>query len=206
MLSNIDMPRLGSDRHEPTPVWLLRWATTLVLVGGIGATAVMLTLGATGAGSEPVTTTASVEPEQVVDLPERVSVASPPRITAEIDDASPKERRLAALRFIPILVVIVAIAWLLRGVLQSMRAGDPFVHANVRRLRLVAVLLLVGVPVATVLTALGDQALAHSAELAGAGLRVSFPTGSLLGGLGTLVLAEVFAAGSRMREDLEGTI
>jgi hypothetical protein len=206
MVSNIDMTLRAPGRPEPRPVWFLRWVATLVMVGGIAASAVMLTLGATGAGGDQVTTTATVAREEVVDLPDGVSVASPPRITAEIDDASRTERRLAALRFIPILIVIVALAGLLRGVLGTIRTGDPFVTTNVRRLRALAVVLLFGVPFATVLTSLGDQALARSAGLTGAGLGVSFPIGSLLGGLGTLVLAEVFAAGSRMREDLERII
>lgn len=173
---------------------------------GIGAVAVLLLLGVTGAGEDQVTTATTVDEEQVVDLPDRVSVKNGTTVTAQIDAASRGERRVAALRFLPIVVVIVAVSWLLREVLGSMRAGDPFVQPNVRRLRQVAALLLLGVPLAGALMSLGDQALADSAGLTGRGFRLNLPAGSLLGGLGMLVLAEVFALGARMREDLAGTV
>lgn len=206
MVSLFDMDDNAAGVRRGRPVWLLHILATLAVVLGIGAAGLLLLLAATGAGGDEVETVTRLRQGQVVDLPARVSTSGDAYVAVAVEDASTTERRTAALRFIPILVVIVAMAWLLRDMLASVRKGDPFVATNVRRLRWVAILLLLGVPLADVLVSLGDQALAESAGLAGRGLRLHLPTGSLLGGLGMLVLVEVFALGTRMRDDLEGTV
>ena len=91
-----------------------------------------------------------------------------------------------------------------------MLAGDPFGARNVQRLRNLGLLLAAGTP----LVALVDTALRNalfdelppypSLDLGSAGF--SLPLGEVLAGLGAFILAEVFAYGRRLREDVEATI
>ena len=103
-------------------------------------------------------------------------------------------------------LVAIAASWLLRGLLLSVRDGDPFTRANVKRLRALAVIVLIGIPLAALVGSLFASALAGSAGLDGGGIQLTLPGNAALGGLATFVLAEVFAAGVRLREDLEGTV
>ena len=103
-------------------------------------------------------------------------------------------------------MVVVAVVWLLRGLLRSVRDGDPFTEANVRRLRTLALVVLIGVPLAGFLGSIFAGELATSAGLASRGTQLILPGTAFLGGLATFVLAEVFTAGVRLRDDLEGTV
>jgi hypothetical protein len=91
----------------------------------------------------------------------------------------------------------------LLAIVETVRAGDPFVAANANRLQAVAWALLalqllslvIGAIVKTVSTP------AHPLDL-DAGFSISGWLAVLL----TFLLARVFAEGARMREDLEGTV
>jgi Protein of unknown function (DUF2975) len=104
------------------------------------------------------------------------------------------------------LLLGIAILWLLRGILFSVRQGDPFTQANVRRLRAIGLALLIGTPVAELLMSAFDQALTSSVRAPGSGLSFSVPGTGVVAGLGVFVLAQVFAHGVRLREDVEGTV
>jgi hypothetical protein len=103
-------------------------------------------------------------------------------------------------------VVLVAALWLVRSLLRSVRDRDPFTESNVRRLRTLALVVLIGVPVAIFVSSIFASTLAHSARLHSSGTEITMPGPALLGGLALFVLAEIFAAGVRMRDDLEGTV
>jgi hypothetical protein len=90
--------------------------------------------------------------------------------------------------------------------LQSVRDGAPFTEANVRRLRALGLIILIGVPLATLVASWCASELAGTAHLPSAGIQLSMPGGAFVGGLGVFVLAEVFAAGVHLRDDLDGTI
>ena len=89
--------------------------------------------------------------------------------------------------------------------------GDPFGPANVLRLRSLGALLVVGGIVVNLLSyALQNVLFTElpeypSVELA-AGPFSPIPGAALLAGLIVFVFAEIFAHGSRLREDVEGTI
>jgi hypothetical protein len=91
-------------------------------------------------------------------------------------------------------------------------AGDPFGAANVRRLRGIGFVLIVGAPVVELInyglrTALYNDLPATGSPALDIGAPgFSLPAGALLGGLGAFVLAEVFAYGVRLREDVDGTV
>jgi hypothetical protein len=131
-------------------------------------------------------------------------------MTVDVQDPTTKQTLLQdALAIGPGLLVIAGL-WLLRGFLRSVLAGDPFGARNVQRLRNLGLLLAAGTP----LVALVDTALRNalfdelppypSLDLGSAGF--SLPLGEVLAGLGAFILAEVFAYGGRLREDVEATI
>jgi hypothetical protein len=103
-------------------------------------------------------------------------------------------------------ILVVAAVWLLRRLLRSVRDGDPFTATNVQRLRILGALILVGVPVVTLFSSWCASELATSTGLTGAGIQISIPGGGFIAGVGVFALAEVFAAGVRLQDDLEGTI
>ena len=91
----------------------------------------------------------------------------------------------------------------LLAIVDTVRAGDPFVAANAFRLQAIAwallALQLLGLVVAAIVKAISTPA--HPVNI-DAGLSVPGWLAVLL----TFVLARVFAEGTVMREDLEGTI
>lgn len=98
-----------------------------------------------------------------------------------------------------------AVLWFLRAILRSVREGDPFTPANVRRLRWIGYLTVAYVPVGTMSTILQHEVINSTATgRLGLSFAVSFTPVVL--GMGVLLLAEVFAHGIRLREDVEGTV
>lgn len=89
------------------------------------------------------------------------------------------------------------------AMVATVRAGDPFVAANAERLRAIAWILLALQIMSLVIGAIGKAVStpAHPVHL-DAGFSVSGWLAVLL----TFVLARVFAEGTLMREDLEGTV
>ncbi|MGH9037239.1 MAG: hypothetical protein ACRD0O_15880 [Acidimicrobiia bacterium] len=63
-----------------------------------------------------------------------------------------------------------------------------------------------GTPIVGYVTQLLDGALAASSTVGELGQSFSLPGNGPLAGLGVFVLAEVFAHGVRLREDVEGTV
>jgi hypothetical protein len=89
------------------------------------------------------------------------------------------------------------------AIVETVRAGDPFVAANAYRLRAIAwallVLQLLGLVIAAIAEAITTSA--HPVDL-----DAGFSINGWLAVLLTFVLARVFAEGTLMREDLEGTV
>ena len=89
------------------------------------------------------------------------------------------------------------------AIVETVRAGDPFVAANAYRLRAIAWLLvalqLLGIAIGAIGKAVSSPA--HPVHL-----DAGFSINGWLAVLLTFVLARVFAEGTVMREDLEGTV
>ena len=91
----------------------------------------------------------------------------------------------------------------LLAIVETVRAGDPFVAANAYRLRAIAWALF-----AAQLLSLVSGAIAEALSTAARPIHVDagFSISGWLAVLLTFVLARVFAEGALMRQDLEGTI
>ncbi len=91
----------------------------------------------------------------------------------------------------------------LLAIVDTVRAGDPFVAANASRLQTIAWSLLALQLLSVVIAAIAKSisTLAHPVDL-----DAGFSVNAWLAVLLTFLLARVFAAGTRMRDDLEGTV
>jgi hypothetical protein len=91
----------------------------------------------------------------------------------------------------------------LAAMVDTVRAGDPFVPANAKRLQAIAWVLLALQLISIVIGAigLGVSTPAHPVHL-----DAGFSVNGWLVVLMTFLLARVFAEGTLMREDLEGTV
>jgi hypothetical protein len=182
--------------------------STLLLVASIGF-GVFLLVGAVagfGPSGDEVAVHSQVDAERAADLPEGTLSPDDIDVTVRVRDATREQLRWAGARDLAPVAVVVAAIWLLRGLLKSVRDGDPFTGANVRRLRALALVVLIGVPLSAFVGSHFAAELATSAGLDSPGTELTMPGNALLGGLATFVLAEVFAVGVRLRDDLEGTI
>jgi hypothetical protein len=182
--------------------------STLLLVVTAGFSLFILVGAVAGFGpnGHEVAVHSRVDAEEVAGLPEGTVLPDSLRVTVRVRNATRQQLRWAAGRDLVPGLVIIAGTFLLRGLLLSLRDGDPFTQANVQRLRALAVLVLVGIPAAALLGAVFATALASSAGLDGGGTQLALPGNALIGALAAFVLAEVFPAGVRLREGLEGTV
>src|SRR3954451_5345531 len=122
----------------------------LALVAAVGSLVIANTLGgALNGGDLPVgslSVGASLDPSQLRSLPRGIEVHQDARIQAELSDATAAQSLLAAATQVGPFVLLVAALWLLRGLARSIRERTPFGAANVRRLRWLGLLLLLGTP------------------------------------------------------------
>ena len=118
------------------------------------------------------------------------------------------DRLIMALRAIAVIGIGIiplhyAILKRLLAMVESVRSGDPFVAANAARLETIARALLVLQLLSLVIAAIAKTVStpAHPVDL-DAGFSITGWLAVLL----TFLLARVFAEGTRMRDDLEGTV
>jgi Protein of unknown function (DUF2975) len=184
---------------------------TALLVAFLAAGVVLTATTIVGAvrDDHSITQDRFVAPEALTSLPANIKPTDNVPVTVTIDHASPTQLFLRlAMTLLPGLL-IVALLWQLWGLLRSARQGDPFTGANVWRLRQFGWLLLLGWPLVAYLTMALKELLAAtwtSPTDQTEGLFAPPIGGALIFGLAVLVLAEVFAHGLRLREDVEGTI
>ena len=91
----------------------------------------------------------------------------------------------------------------LLAIVETVRAGDPFVAANAQRLRAIAWTLLSLQLLSLTIAAIGN---AVSSPAHPVRFQAGFSVSGWLAVLLTFLLARVFAEGSVMRDDLEGTV
>ena len=91
----------------------------------------------------------------------------------------------------------------LLAIVETVRAGDPFVAANATRLRTIAWVLLALQLLSLVIGAIAKAVSTPAHPLH---LQAGFSINGWLAVLLTFLLARVFAEGTLMRDDLEGTV
>ncbi|HUR85324.1 MAG TPA: DUF2975 domain-containing protein [Solirubrobacteraceae bacterium] len=189
--------------------------TTLLFVAALGFALYVGISTATGHQNGDIVFEAQA-PLDEKRIPTGLYTTGEQRTTMVIDRPSTHEQKLAGARDAIPLLLVAAVMWLLRGIARSVRDGDPFIGENVRRLRAIGVLLVAGVLAVRFLEGELQDALldpylgSPSPDSTAAGLQApdegDFPGVQLLCGLGAFVLAQVFAHGVRLREDVEATI
>ena len=126
----------------------------------------------------------------------------------ELSPSPDADRLVMALRVVAVLGVAVvplnyAVLKRLLAIVETVRAGDPFVAANAQRLQVIAwallALQLLSIVIGAIAKAVSTPA--HPLDV-DAGFSINAWVAVLL----TFLLARVFAEGTRMREDLEGTV
>jgi hypothetical protein len=112
---------------------------------------------------------------------------------------------IRAIAALGILTVPINLAMLKRmlAMVDTVRAGDPFVAANAYRLNTIAWLLLALQVISLVIWAIGKAVSSQAHPLH---LDAGFSPAGWLAVIMTFVLARVFAEGTLMRRDLEGTV
>jgi hypothetical protein len=118
------------------------------------------------------------------------------------------ERLIVGLRAVAVLGLAAiplnyAVLKRLLAMVETVRAGDPFVAANAYRLKAIAWALLALQLLSIVI---GAIAKAVSTPATPVHLDAGFSINGWLAVLLTFLLARVFAEGARMRDDLEGTV
>ena len=118
------------------------------------------------------------------------------------------ERLVTGLRAVALLGLVTiplnySILSRLLAIVNTVRVGNPFVAANASRLQAIAWVLLALQLLSIVIGAIGN---AVSTTEHPVHLDAGFSINAWLAVLLTFLLARVFAEGTRMREDLEGTV
>ena len=146
--------------------------------------------------------------EQNRPLPPGIRLSHDPTVTVSVKDPTATQLLLSTGTAVGPFLLLAGALWLLRGLARSVKKGDPFGHANVQRLRRLGFLLVVAAPVVELVNWALRSWLTNTlpAPLSVSTSGFNFPFVELLAGLGAFVLAEVFAYGTRLREDVEATI
>jgi len=126
----------------------------------------------------------------------------------ELSPSPEAERLVLGLRAIAVLGLVAiplnySVLKRLLAIVETVRAGNPFVDANASRLQAIAWVLLT-----LQLLSLVIGAIAKSVSIPAHPLHIDagFSMNGWLAVLFTFLLARVFAEGTRMREDLDGTV
>jgi len=121
------------------------------------------------------------------------------------DQSRPLVMGMRAIAVLGIVTLPFNLAMLKRlvAMVHTVRSGDPFVAANAYRLNAIAWILLALQLVSLVIWAIGKAVSTSAHPLH---LDAGFSPAGWLAVILTFVLARVFAEGTLMREDLEGTI
>lgn len=129
-----------------------------------------------------------------------------------LSDPTTRQRVLDLVPGVVYLLLVATVAWLLLRVMLTIGRGEPFAPANVRRLRALALVLMVGWTVAYFTEATCTFAILADVDLEAAGVEggpraaLTLPVLPFVVGLATAMVAEAFKAGARLQDDVEGLV
>lgn len=194
--------RLAFDRADRIGLTILLWLVGAVAVGGLLGLPILRWIRGE-AILLPLASNVSVP-----DL-DRTGVAySSAQYSVELATASVGQRLLDLLPGLVTATVVVTVIALFLKVMRSISAGTPFAGAQVRRLRQIAVLLVIGIPVAAAARLAADSALTGGMDLGGLSpsATLEIPWLPIVLGLVAALLGEAFKVGARLADDVEGLI
>jgi Protein of unknown function (DUF2975) len=203
---------MGFIERLRKPDWLQEMQTTLTFVLVVmavlgGLTVIALVTGDSLVAQVPTSAVAGVA-GATGDL--RPGVVTDPHGTVDILVRNPDAGQLVdkALISMPTYLITVTVLVLLLGVLRRARRDNPFLPATVRRLRVIAVVVLVGGQLAFTIETVAAMDL--SARVTNKHMGTIFdvtPVGTwLLLGFGFFAIAEVVNRGRAMRAELDSVI
>lgn len=125
-----------------------------------------------------------------------------------VADPTTSQRLFDLVPGVLLLAIVAVICWSTLRLLRDIGAGEPFSPRNVRRLRTIAGLLLIGVPVHFFTRLPLDGAILSSLDLGTlpAAAWIELPWLPFVLGMCVALVAEAFKTGARLREDSEGLI
>lgn len=149
-----------------------------------------------------------------VRLPETFEIAGPLPVTVDLVEPNLTQRVIATVPPLVWWALAFVVLWLIRRVARSAARGDPFRAANVTSLRWLGVLFLLGFPLATAVEGSFTDLLFSADVWTGGplpgevahGFPVVVSAPALMAAVCLFALAEVFAYGARLREDVDATI
>ena len=139
-------------------------------------------------------------------LPENARLADTVPVEVDLNEPTAMQRFGLALGYALPSALLIFLLVKIRKILGTVRHGDPFVSENIRRLRWIAIALIVGDVILRLVPQFINEAVAEGAGVRSFSTDLSVPGLLSFVGLGVLVLAHVFAHGVRLREDVEGTV
>lgn len=103
-------------------------------------------------------------------------------------------------------VSVVLGAWLLLRLVQSIELGQPFVAASAQALRLLSMIVLVGSLAVALCTGVADAVVTQRALRDVVSFGFTVPFVAVIAAFLILALAEAFAQGVRLQDDVEGLV
>ncbi len=123
-----------------------------------------------------------------------------------LPDPTVSQRLLSMLPGLLAAAVVLAVAWLLRRVLADVASGEPFRRANVRRLRIISLTIMVGWSLAGLAAAMVMIPILEAADMGELPLGATWVLPVVPIGIGMVLalMAEAFKVGAGLRDDVDG--
>lgn len=193
---------LAFDRWDATALRVVLW---LIVATGIGANVV-----------QPIVTWVQGD-SLSVSYPGKITVPELDRVGTAygsgvydvvVDDPTLWQRVTDLAPGVLMALLILGVVVLLQRVLQRIVAGEPFAPGQVTRLRLVAFLLGLGMPIVLAIEFVAGGVLLGSVDLGDMDLiaEVDVPWLMLAAGMVVALFAEAFKSGAGLRDDVSGLV
>ena len=193
---------------QPRPhgsITFLAGAATVLFVAAILFGLFVLGQAVLGKGPGDIAIHQQIDGTHLQDVPKTVVQPDNVNVTVRVKHPTAHQRRIAGARDLAVFPVLLALLWIARAIFGSVRDGDPFTEENVRRLRIVGFVCLVGLPLTSYLASFFNSALADTTTYGLASSVNLSMTGPVVS-VGVFALAELFAQGARLRMDVAGTV